>query len=103
GPISVDAAVRRDFFSRFKDATTFRASALADIGRGFSLAGSFAEGMAQPTFFDLYGTFPNNSAGNLSREPETSRGFEGSVRFRRSKFSASLTAYRQRLRHEIVD
>jgi vitamin B12 transporter len=103
GPISADAAVRRDFFSRFKDATTFRASALADIGHGFSLAGSFAEGMAQPTFFDLYGTFPNNFVGNPSLEPETSRGFEGSMRFRRSKFSASLTAYRQRLRHEIVD
>ena len=36
-------------------------------------------------------------------EPETSRGFEGSLRFRRSTISASVTAYRQRLRHEIVD
>ncbi|MFL6760544.1 TonB-dependent receptor plug domain-containing protein [Sphingomonas sp.] len=103
GPVVADVALRRDFFDRFKDATTFRASALADVGRGFALAGSFAEGMAQPTFFDLYGTFPNNFIGNPSLEPETSRGFEGSLRFRRSTVSASMTAYRQRLRHEIVD
>ena len=29
-----------------------------EIGGGFSLAGSYAEGIAQPTFFDLYGFFP---------------------------------------------
>jgi vitamin B12 transporter len=103
GPVVADVALRRDFFNRFKDATTFRASTLVDVGRGFAFAGSFAEGMAQPTFFDLYGTFPNNFIGNPSLEPETSRGFEGSLRFRRSVVSASVTAYRQRLRHEIVD
>jgi len=96
-------AVRRDIFNRFKDATTLRAAGLADLGGGFALAGSYAEGMAQPTFFDLYGTFPNNFIGNPNLEPETSRGFEGSLRFRRSKFSAALTAYRQRLHNEIVD
>ena len=103
GRLTGDFAVRRDFFNRFKDATTLRAAALADLGSGFSLAGSYAEGMAQPTFFDLYGTFPNNFVGNPNLEPETSRGFEGSLRFRRSKFSATLTAYRQRLHNEIVD
>lgn len=103
GKLTGDIAVRRDLFNRFSDATTFRASALADLGRGFALAGSFAEGMAQPTFFDLYGTFPNNFVGNPNLKPETSRGFEGSLRFRRSAFSAALTAYRQRLRDEIVD
>src|SRR5437763_4042993 len=103
GPFTADLALRRDFFNRFKDATSFRASGLANIGGGFALTGSFAEGMAQPTFFDLFGTFPNNFVGNPALEPETSRGFEGSLRFRRSAFSASLTAYRQRLRHEIVD
>ena len=103
GTFTGDVAVRRDFFNRFKDATSLRAAALADLGGGFSLAGSYAEGMAQPTFFDLYGTFPNNFVGNPSLEPETSRGFEGSLRFRRSNVSAALTAYRQRLHNEIVD
>jgi vitamin B12 transporter len=103
GRLTGDVAVRRDSFNRFKDTTTFRAAGLADLGGGFALAGSYAEGMAQPTFFDLYGTFPNNFVGNPNLEPETSRGFEGSLRFRRPAFNASLTAYRQRLHHEIID
>ena len=98
-----DVAVRRDMFNRFKDATSLRASLLAELGAGFALAGSYAEGIAQPTFFDLYGFFPNNFVGNPSLKPESSRGFEGSLRFRRPSFAASLTAYRQRLRDEIVD
>jgi vitamin B12 transporter len=95
--------LRRDVFNRFKDATSLRASLLADVGKGFALATSYAEGIAQPTFFDLYGFFPNNFVGNPSLKPESSHGFEGSIRFRRSSMSASLTAYRQRLRDEIVD
>src|SRR5205085_10396655 len=55
-----DIAVRRDMFNRFKDASSVRASLLAKIGEGFSLAGSYAEGIAQPTFFDLYGFFPGS-------------------------------------------
>lgn len=101
--LTADVAVRRDMFNRFKDATSLRASALADVGAGFSLAASYAEGIAQPTFFDLYGFFPNNFVGNPSLKPESSRGFEGSVRFRRRAITASLTAYRQRLHDEIMD
>lgn len=103
GPLTGDVAVRRDLFNRFKDATSVRATLLGDIGAGFALAGSYAEGIAQPTFFDLYGFFPNNFVGNPSLKAESSRGFEGSLRFRRAKFAGSLTAYRQRLRDEIVD
>ena len=98
-----DIAVRRDVFNRFKDSTSLRVSMLAELGGGFALAGSYAEGIAQPTFFDLYGSFPNNYVGNPSLKPERSRGFEGSIRFRRPRISASLTAYRQRLQDEIVD
>ena len=103
GKLTGDVAVRRDFFNRFRNATTLRASALAELGAGFSLAGSYGQGMAQPTFFDLYGTFPNNFVGNPNLKPESSRGFEGSLRFRRSALTAALTAYRQRLHDEIID
>jgi len=98
-----DIAVRHDMFDRFEDATSLRASLLAEVGSGFALAGSYAEGVAQPTFFDLYGFFPNNFAGNPSLRPEISRGFEASLRFRRSRVQASLTGYEQRLHDEIVD
>ena len=98
-----DFAVRHDFFNRFKDATTARGSLLARIGGGFSLAGSYAEGIAQPTFFDLYGFFPGSFVGNPALKPESSRGFEVSGRYRRGPFSAAMTYYRQRLHDEIVD
>ena len=100
--VTGDLAVRRDLFNRFKDATSVRASLLAHLPGGFALAGSYAEGIAQPTFFDLYGFFPNNFVGNPSLKPESSRGFEASLRYSRSSVSASLTAYRQRLHDEIV-
>jgi vitamin B12 transporter len=101
--VTGDVAVRRDMFNRFKDATSIRASLLASIGGGFSIAGSYGEGIAQPTFFDLYGFFPNNFLGNPSLRPESSRGFEVAVRYRRGPVEASLTGYRQRLHDEIID
>jgi vitamin B12 transporter len=101
--VTADVAVRRDMFNRFKDATSLRASLLAEVGGGFSLAGSYGEGIAQPTFFDLYGFFPNNFAGNPTLKPESSRGFELSLRYRKGPVEAALTAYRQRLHDEIID
>ena len=98
-----DVAVRHDSFNRFKDATTVRASLLGRLGAGFSIAGSYAEGIAQPTFFDLFGFFPGDFVGNPNLKPESSRGFEASLRYRRGPFGASLTAYRQRLHDEIVN
>lgn len=98
-----DVAVRHDMFNRFRDATSIRASALARLGRGFALTGSYAQGISQPTFFDLYGFFPGNFVGNPSLKPESSRGFEASLRYQRGAFDASLTGYRQRLSDEIID
>ena len=103
GGFTGDVAVRRDSFNRFKDATTVRASLLAKLRGGFSAAATYGEGIAQPTFYDLYGFFPGFFEGNQNLVPENSRGFEGSLRFRRSRVNASVTAFRQRLRDEIVD
>jgi vitamin B12 transporter len=103
GPVVGDVAVRRDRFNRFKDATSLRLSALADVGGGLSVAASYGEGIAQPTFFDLYGFFPGSFVGNPALRPESSRGFEASIRYRRGPLRASLTGYRQRLKDEIVD
>jgi vitamin B12 transporter len=101
--VTADVAIRHDMFSRFKDATSVRASLLGRLGGGFSLAGSYAEGIAQPTFFDLYGFFPGTFVGNSELKPESSRGFELSLRYGRGPISASLTGFRQRLHDEIVN
>lgn len=103
GPFVGDIAVRRDMFNRFKDATTLRASALVGLGSGVSLAASYGEGIAQPTFFDLYGFFPGSFVGNPLLAPERSRGIEASLRFRQARLSAVVTLYRQRLKKEIID
>ena len=97
-----DVAVRRDMFNRFKDATTARASLLVHVTPALSFTGSYGEGIAQPTFFDLYGFFPGSFVGNPLLKTETSRGFEVSARYHHGAFAGSLTAYRQRLRDEIV-
>ena len=103
GSLIGDVAIRHDRFNRFKDATNLRLSALARLGGGLSVTAAFAEGIAQPTFFDLFGFFPGTFVGNPSLKPESSRGVEASIRYRRSNLEASLTAYRQRLNDEIVD
>ena len=103
GPAVGDIAVRRDIFSAFSNATTLRASALVDVGSGFSVAGSYSEGIAPPTFFDLFGFFPGSFVGNPSLRPESSRGYEALIRYRKGPFNAALTAYRQQLHNEIVD
>lgn len=103
GPVVGDVAVRRDIFSSFADATTLRASALVDVGRGFSVTGSYSEGIAPPTFFDLFGFFPGSFVGNPSLKPESSRGFEASLRYQKGRFNAALTTYQQQLHNEIVD
>jgi len=103
GALSTDFAVRHDVFSKFEDATTVRGSALLALGGGVSVAATYGQGIAQPTFFDLFGFFPESFAGNPSLRPETSRGGEVSLRYRSGLFSAALTTYRQRLRHEIID
>ena len=100
--VIADVALRRDAFNRFRDATTIRGSLLFKVNGAISLTASYGEGIAQPTFFDLYGFFPGSFVGNPSLKAETSRGFEGSFRYSKGPFVASLTAYRQRLSDEIV-
>jgi vitamin B12 transporter len=103
GPLSTDVAMRHDRFSRFKDATTVRGAASVALGHGVSLIATYGQGIAQPSFFDLYGFFPGSFAGNPELRPEKSRGGEAGLRYRDPRFNAALTLYRQRLKDEIVD
>jgi vitamin B12 transporter len=102
GPIDAGLAVRHDIFSRFKDATSLRASLRAAVGNGWSVAASYGEGIAQPTFFDLYGFFPGSFVGNPGLKPESSRGGEVSLRHASDLIGGSLTYFRQRLKDEIA-
>jgi vitamin B12 transporter len=100
--LSTDVALRRDLFNRFRDRTTLRASALLEPAEGVQLAASYGEGIAQPSFFDLFGYYPGFFVGNPDLTPERSRGWEVSARLTRGGFRGALTAYRQELTDEII-
>ena len=102
GPIDAGLAIRQDIFAKFKDATSFRGSIKTNILSSFSIAANYGEGIAQPTFFDLYGFFPGSFAGNPGLKPESSRGGEISLRYSTDRLGGSATYYRQRLKDEIA-
>jgi vitamin B12 transporter len=97
-----DVAVRNDRFNRFKDATSLRASLLIKPVPPVELGISYGEGIAQPTFTELYGFFPGGFTGNRDLRPERSRSVEVTARLRRERFSAALSLYRHKLADEIV-
>ncbi|GAA4016952.1 TonB-dependent vitamin B12 receptor [Sphingomonas swuensis] len=103
GPVVASLALRRDHFSDFADATTARAGALVRLGGGWQVAANWGEGIAQPSFFDLYGFFPGSFVGNPGLKPERSRGGELSLRRVQGPWRGAVTLYGQTLRDEIVD
>jgi vitamin B12 transporter len=100
--VSTDIAVRHDDYNRFARETTLRASVIAKLGGGFSLYGNYGEGIAQPTFFDLYGFFPGSFVGNPGLTPERSKGHEAGIRYTSEHFGLGLAAFSNRLTDEIV-
>ena len=103
GAFSTDVAVRRDAFSFYADTTTFRAAAQVTPLPSLRFHAGYGEGVAQPSFYDLYGFFPGSFVGNPALKPERSKGWEAGVRWSRGGFSAGVTGFTQRLRDEIVD
>jgi vitamin B12 transporter len=101
--IITDLAVRHDDFSAFADATTLRASVLVHPARGWTLHAAYGEGIAQPSFYDLYGFFPSSFAGNPDLKPERSRGWEAGMRWANARVSLGVTGFSNRLKDEIVD
>lgn len=102
GQLVTNVAVRRDSFNRFKDTTTLRASAIAKPITPLEFGISYAEGIAQPNFIELYGFFPGGFTGNPDLRPERSRGVELTARYRQQNLLLGATVYRQRLRDEIL-
>lgn len=100
--LTADLAVRQDVFEGFRDATTVRGSLLVRVSGPLSALLGYGEGIARPTFFELFGFFPDSFVGNRALRPERSESYEAGLRYRRDRFGFELTAYRQRLENEIV-
>ena len=101
--IVTDVAIRHDRFSAFADETTLRGTVLFRPAPAWTLHAGYGEGIAQPTFYDLFGFFPGSFVGNPDLRPERSRGFEAGVRWDGAKAGLGVTAFSNRLRDEIVD
>lgn len=102
GLLATDIAIRHDDFSRFEDATTIRATAIANLTDRLSVTGAYGKGIAQPTFFDLFGFFPGGFVGNSALRPERSMGYELGIQWRSESYSLSVTAFQSELEDEIV-
>ncbi len=104
GALTTDVAIRHDDFSAFEDATTLRLHAELDIGGGASLVAGYGEGIAQPSFVDLFGFGPGSGfVGNPGLRPERSQGFEGGIRWQRPAMSLEAVAFSNDLTDEIVE
>lgn len=102
--LTTELAVRHDRFSAFADATTVRAGATVKPVRRVELVAGYGDGIAQPTFYDLFGFFPGSFEGNPALRPERSEGWNVGVRLGEWRgASLSLGYFEARLRDEIVD
>lgn len=102
--VITDIAVRHDDFSAFEDATTLRARAELKLGGGVALVGGYGEGIAQPSFVDLFGFGPGSGfIGNPNLRPERSTGYEAGLRWSRPNFSLEAVAFSNDLEDEIVE
>lgn len=104
GPaLSTDLAVRHDDFNRFENSTNLRATVVGRPLDRLRLHAAYGEGIAQPTFFDLYGFDPTSFIGNPDLKPERSRGVEAGVAWEGRRLGLSATAFSNRLSDEIVE
>src|SRR5687767_2885048 len=62
----------------------------------------YGDGIAQPSFYDLFGFFPGSFVGNPALKPERSEEWQAGIR-RTGRLSLGLSAFTARLRDEIVD
>ncbi len=96
-------SARRDDYSAFEDATTWRLAASKRWDNGFRLRGSLGTGSKAPTFIERFGFYPDFFQGNPDLEPESSTGWEVGVDFPvvGSDLSMSATWFDQELEDEI--
>ncbi|MGA9583107.1 MAG: TonB-dependent receptor [Allosphingosinicella sp.] len=102
--VTTNLAVRHDRFSAFADATTVQATAELRPAADWHFVGAYAEGIAQPTFYDLFGFFPGSFEGNPDLRPERSSSWQTWLRWREGRpLSLAVSLFSARLEDEIVD
>jgi vitamin B12 transporter len=96
-----DASVRHDWNSGFADATTWRLSGSAQIGKGIRLHASAGRGITNPTFTEQFGFFPGSFKGSKNLVPEQSAGWDAGLEWRNDWLRVDATYFSARLKNEI--
>ncbi|NKB44760.1 MAG: TonB-dependent receptor [Alphaproteobacteria bacterium] len=102
--VFLSGALRYDDNDRFDDEVTYRLTAAwAMPDTGFKLRGSYGTGVAQPSFFELFGFNPDFFVGNPNLQPESSEGWDVGVgySFADGRGLASVTYFDSNLENEI--
>lgn len=102
--LSLSVSARHDGYNRFKDATTWRATASYMLPpSGSRLHASIGTGSKAPTFTELFGYFPGTFTGNPDLKPERSTGWDAGLeqRFAAGAIVADLTYFHADLEDEI--
>ncbi|MEQ8735897.1 MAG: TonB-dependent receptor [Rhodospirillaceae bacterium] len=102
--IFLSGALRHDDNDRFKDETTYRLTAAWAVPEsGIKLRSSYGTGVAQPSFFELFGFDPNFFIGNPDLQPESSEGWDVGLdyTFANDLGLLSLTYFESNLKDEI--
>ena len=95
-------SVRRDYNELFADATTYRITAAQPLGPRMKLRASYGKGIANPTFFELFGFIPGSFDPNPNLKPEESLGFDVGADFAIGEQGRlSLTYFNADLENEI--
>jgi vitamin B12 transporter len=105
GQVFLSGAVRHDDHERFRNATTYRATAAWQIPQtGLKARASYGTGFAKPGFFELFGYDPTSFIGNPNLKPESSRGWDVGIDYAAGEAAlVSLTYFSADFRDEILN
>ncbi len=101
---SFTLSTRHDKNQDFADTTSWRITASRDLFAQLNVHGSWGEGTANPTFFELFGFIPDSFQGNPGLRPEESVSWDLGLRgrFWDDRISLGATYFKANLRHEIT-
>lgn len=96
-------SARRDNNQLFEDSSTYRVTVAQPLGQQLKLHSSYGTGVANPTFFELFGFIPGSFDPNPNLKPEKSRGFDiGADLTFANKGRLSVTYFNTDLQDEIA-
>lgn len=102
---ALTASVRQDWNTLFQDSTTWRVTAAQPVHESAKLRTSIGTGVANPTFFELFGFIPGQFDPNPNLKAEESTGVDAGadIAFDRGRGLFSITAFYADLTDEIVN